>query len=363
MVTRTSPTGFRTALVLAIVFVGSAAIAYPTLRPYPPATAWLLLVLATLPIAALGYVAGLWNPAAVRPAGLAALVLLAAVVPWAMVRWVPGVTQPAEHPIPGAPAIVVSAAPDGNWDLYLLPDGDSSNRVVLTNTPGDQERFPQLSPVGSRLVYGLLQSDGTHDLYLMELDGTRPVSNDLLLAGPGDLTDTSWSPDGTRLLVRSGVEGEGSRIYLLELATGSLQPIFDNASNPEWSPDGSRIVYVSYRREAPGNADIFVADADGSEPQAVVDTGYDDYFPSWSPEGSEIAFTSRVDGGDEDVFVVDVSGGHLRNLTTDSSDSEETYGWTPSGRILFLSDRSGTGGTFLYFMDPDGSDVRLAQIL
>jgi Tol biopolymer transport system component len=363
MVTRASATGFRTALILTVVFVGSVTVAYPTLRPYPPATAWLLLVLATLPIAALGYVVGSRNPAAVRPAGLAALVLLAAVVPWAMVRWVPGVTQPAEHPIPGAPAIVVSAAPDGNWDLYLLPDGDSSNRVALTNTPGDQERFPQLSPVGSRLVYGLLQPDGTYDLYLMELDGTRQVSNDLLLAGPGDLTDTSWSPDGTRLLVRSGVEGEGSRIYLLELATGSLQPILDNASNPEWSPDGSRVVYVGYRREAPGNADIFVAGADGSEPQAVVDTGNDDYFPSWSPEGGEIAFTSRVDGGDQDVFVVDVSGGHLRNLTADSPDSEETYGWTPGGRILFLSDRSRTGGTFMYFMDPDGSDVRLAQIL
>jgi Tol biopolymer transport system component len=363
MVTRASAAGFRTALVLTIVFVGSAAVAYPTLRPYPPATAWLLLVLATLPIAALGYVAGWRNPAAVRPAGLAGLALLAALVPWAMVRWVPGVAQPAEHPIPGAPAVVVSAAPDGNWDLYLLPDGDASNRVALTNTPGDQERFPQLSPVGSRLVYGLQQPDGTYDLYLMELDGTRPVSNDLLLAGPGDLTDTSWSPDGTRLLVRSGVEGEGSRIYLLELATGSLQPFLDNASNPEWSPDGSRVVYVGYRREAPGNADIFVADADGSQPQAVIDTGNDDYFPSWSPDSSEIAFTSRVDGDDQDVFVVDVSGGHLRNLTADSPDSEETYGWTPGGRILFLSDRSRTGGTFLYFMDPDGSDVRLAQIL
>jgi TolB protein len=149
----------------------------------------------------------------------------------------------------------------------------------------------------------------------------------------------------------------------LELATGSLQRFIDNASNPEWSPDGSRVVFVSYRREAPGNADIFLADADGSEPRAIVDTGADDYYPSWSPDGTSIAFTSRAHEGDQDVFVVDASGGHLRNLTIDSRNSDETYGWTPGGRILFLSDRSRTGGTFLYFMGPDGSNVRLAQIL
>jgi Tol biopolymer transport system component len=355
--------GLRAALVMSIAFLGSVAFAYPTLRPYPPVTAMLLLLLAIAPVGAIGYVVGWRSPQVVRPAGLLALALLAALVPWAMVRWLPGVAQPVEHPIPGAPAIAIAAAPDGNWDLYLLPDGDAANRVALTNTPSDQERFPQLSPDGSRLVYGLLQPDRTYDLHLMRLDGTRPVSDDLLLAGPGDLTDTSWSPDGSRLLVRSGVEGEGARIYLLELATGSLRQFIDNASNPEWSPDGSRVVFVSYRREAPGNADIFVADTDGSELHAIVDTGADDYYPSWSPDGTSIAFTSKAHEGDQDVFVVDVSGGRLRNLTAGSPDSDETFGWTPGGQILFLSDRSRTGGTFLYFMGPDGSNVRLAQIL
>lgn len=355
--------GLRAALVISIVFLASAALAYPTLRPYPPVTGPLLLLLPIVPIGAIGFVVGWRRPEAVRPASLSALALLAALVPWAMVRWMPGVAQPTEHPIPGAPAIAISAAPDGNWDLYLLPDGDAGTRVALTSTPQVQERFPQLSPDASRLIYAVLQADGSYDLYLMELDGTRSVANDLLLGGPGSLTDTSWSPDGTQLLVRSSVGGEGARIFLLNLASGSLQRLIDNASNPGWSPDGSRVVFVSYRREAPGNADVFVANADGSEPRPIVDTGADDYYPSWSPDGSMIAFTSKAQGGDQDVFVVDVAGGRLRNLTAGSRHSDETYGWTLGGQILFLSDRSRTGGTFLYFMDPDGSDVRLAQIL
>jgi len=348
---------------MSIAFLGSVAFAYPTLRPYPPVTAMLLLLLAIVPVAAIGYLVGWRRPQVVRLAGLSALALLAALVPWVMVRWVPGVAQPAEHPIPGEPAIVVSAAPDGNWDLYLLPDGDVANRVALTNSPTVQERFPQLSPDGSRIVYAVLQADGTYDLYLMELDGIRPISNDLLLGGPGSLTDTSWSPDGKRLLVRSDPAGRGGRIYVLDPASGTLEPFAENASNPEWSPDGSHVAFVSYRTEAPGNADVFVANSDGSEPHAIVDTGSDDYYPEWSPDGTRVSFTSRMHGGDEDVFVVGVSGGGLRNLTADSLGSDSTYGWTKSGRILFLSDRSRTGGTFLYFMDPDGSDVRLAQIL
>jgi Tol biopolymer transport system component len=346
-----------------IVFLGSVALAYPGLRPYPPVTAELLLLLAIVPVGALGYVVGWRRTAALRAAGLSALALLAGLVPWAMVRWAPGVAQPDEHQIPGTPAIVVSAAPEGNWDLYLLPDGDAANRVALTDTPMEQERFPQLSPDGSRLVYAMLRTDGSYDLHLMELDGTRPISNDFLLGGPGSLTDTSWSPDGSRLLVHSSVEGRGGRIYLLELSTDSLQRFAENSSNPVWSPDGSHVAFVSYRPEAPGNADVFVSNADGSEPSAIIDTGSDDYYPEWSPDGRRIAFTSRAHGGDEDVYVAGVSGGGLRNLTADSSGSDSTYGWTSSGTILFLSDRSRTGGTFLYFMHPDGSEVHLAQIL
>jgi Tol biopolymer transport system component len=285
------------------------------------------LLSAVVVLVALGYLVGSRSDWGSRPAGIVTMALLAPIVPFVMVRWMPGVAQPAQHPIPGGAPVVVSAAPDGTWDLYLLPDGDAANRVALTNSPMIQERFPQLSPDGSRIAYGVLQADGTYDLYMMELDGTRPTSNDPLLTGPGNLTDTSWSPDGRSLLVRSST-ARGGRIFLLDLATGSFELFAGNASNPEWSPDGSQVAFVSYRREDPGNADIFVANADGSEARAVIDTGSDDYFPSWAPDGTSITFTSRAHGGDEDVFVADVSGEGLRNLTVDSSHSDETLGWT-----------------------------------
>jgi hypothetical protein len=41
---------------------------------------------------------------------------------------------------------------------------------------------------------------------------------------------------------------------------------------------------------------------------------------------------------------------------------EVVHGVGPEGHILFISDRAPASGSFLYFMDPDGSDVHLAAI-
>lgn len=192
----------------------------------------------------------------------------------------------------------------------------------------------------------------------MDLDEHRkPLETTMLLDGPGSLTDTCWSPDGERLLIRSDGADGISTILELDLDTGAVRPFLENASNPRWSPDGRDLAFVSFRPDAPGNADIFVAEADGSHVRPVIDTGGDDFFPDWSPDGRWIAFTSESHRGDNDVFVARADGSEVRNLTAGSPGQDSSAGWTPQGQILFLSDRSELGGTFLYFMDRDGSDV------
>ena len=45
-------------------------------------------------------------------------------------------------------------------------------------------------------------------------------------------------------------------------------------------PDGSKIAFVSDRD---GNYDIFVMDADGSNPTNLTNSPADDVMPAWSP--------------------------------------------------------------------------------
>lgn len=353
-----------TALAAVAVYLVSALVAARSLRPFTPRQADTILVAGALLVGALSATAASWRTIADRRTGLILVAALAALAPPAMVRWMPGVAHPREFPIPGAPDHVTAAAPWGSSDLYLMPDGRPDATFALTETPDVEESFPQLAPDGHRLAFAAVGPDGTSDLYLMELDADqRPATVRLLADGPGSLSDTCWSPDGERLLVRSDDASGVSTIFELDVDSGSMRRFLENASNPQWSPDGRRLAFVGYRRDAPGNADIFVADATGGDAQPVIDTGDDDYFPAWSPDGRWLAFTSAAHGGDRDVYVARADGVDVRNLTADVPAQDVSGGWSPRGQILFLSDRADLGGTFLYFMERDGSDVRLSLIL
>ena len=88
-------------------------------------------------------------------------------------------------------------------------------------------------------------------------------------------------------------------------------------------------------------------------------------YPKFSPDGKWIAFTGQYDG-DEQVYVIPVTGGAPRQLTwypargpltprwgTDN----QVYGWTPDGKgVLFRSLRDGwdLGDSRLYTVSVDG---------
>ena len=64
------------------------------------------------------------------------------------------------------------------------------------------------------------------------------------------------------------------------------------------------------------------------------------FAPSWSPDGEQIAFWCPKEGS-FDVYVVDVSGGFVKRLTTAPS-VDGAPGWSRDGRwVYFFSNRTG----------------------
>jgi Tol biopolymer transport system component len=81
----------------------------------------------------------------------------------------------------------------------------------------------------------------------------------------------------------------------------------------------------------------------------------DDSGPAWSPDGSRIVFArATVDGG-SDLYLVHADGSDLRRLTSDPA-SETDPDWSPDGkRIAFTTDRD--GNQEVYVMNADGTGL------
>ena len=97
--------------------------------------------------------------------------------------------------------------------------------------------------------------------------------------------------------------------------------------------------------------------AGGQQPTPILKTQ-----ASFSPDGTKIAFISTA-SGEAQIFVADADGTNVKQLTTGSTNAQPM--WSPDGtRILFSSNRQKAGGTEfeLYVMNADGSDQRLIPI-
>jgi Tol biopolymer transport system component len=110
--------------------------------------------------------------------------------------------------------------------------------------------------------------------------------------------------------------------------------------HPDWSPDGTRFAFTV--DETDGTRDIWVAAADGSQAELLVDCVdpcRDADNPAWSPDGSRIAFNRIVieDGLDtgSTVEVVDPSTGSVEEVLKTSIDQwAGAMRWAPDGQRL-----------------------------
>ena len=133
---------------------------------------------------------------------------------------------------------------------------------------------------------------------------------------------------------------------------------FDAAPEEDaaWSPDGTKIAFTS-RRDG-GNSEIYIMNADGSNQRRFTIDGGVDQQPTWSPDGTRLAWASDR-AGNFDIWTAKTDGSDLRQLTLNGAFPDTNPEWSPDGSaIAFESNR--TGGGDVYRLSPDGieRDVR-----
>jgi Tol biopolymer transport system component len=247
--------------------------------------------------------------------------------------------------------LVFSAPTDsGDWDLFLMrPDGSDRQRII--DTPEFNETGARFSPDGRRLLYYRQpraeaidnNTYGTFELVLANADGGNaivfgngfpwaswgPDASQLAclstkgiqiidiathkvvrqLPRQGIVQQLIWSPDGKRFVGTANGLGPFWNIGCLNSGTGELKAVSETERyncTPDWCSDSTRVVYArGIIPNAPGRAELWIANADGSGREALyVEGGRHIYGACASPDQKYLLFTRSV----EDLGKVDHTG-------------------------------------------------------
>lgn len=233
----------------------------------------------------------------------------------------------------------------GGKDVYLA-DWDGKNAAPVSN--GNINVLPAVAP--DRSVAFTSYKRGKPELFLGRAggDSTPLVANGRMVAG------VDFSPDGKRIAY-SVSDGENAELYVANADGSGAAKVTDTKyflnSSPCFSPDGKKLAFVSNRG---GSPQVYVMNVDGSDVKRLTFQGNYNQTPAWSPRGDLIAFTARDERNAFDLFTVEVATGKVKRLTQDTKNNEEPS-FSPNGRlILFTSTRGGSKS--LYVMTFDGNN-------
>lgn len=107
--------------------------------------------------------------------------------------------------------------------------------------------------------------------------------------------------------------------------------------SPVWSPDGKRLAYVSFEARRP---QVYLQGLRDASRRALPGSGRSSSAPAFSPDGRRLALAMTVDG-DMEIFIYALDTGSLSRFTySEGIDTEPA--WEADGQgLVFTSDRGG----------------------
>ena len=213
--------------------------------------------------------------------------------------------------------------------------------------------------ISSRKILFTTAAGGSFDIYAVSAEGTG--AEPLTMTEGDKEFDPAWSPDGSQIaFVMAPAGSQAGDVYVMEADGSDPRPLTDTPEaerRPAWSPDGSQIAFVrSAEPKSPG--DIYVMGAEGGEAQAVTETPEGEDGASWSPDGARLAFGRSNQGSSGDIYVISPDGSGENQLTT-TPETERLPAWSPDGAsIAFIQASDATSAGDVFVMKPNGAGTQ-----
>lgn len=254
-------------------------------------------------------------------------------------------------PTPTLPMVIVTAQPNP----FAIPPTWTPSPTptpLPTDTPP-----PTLPPLSTYTLLFVREVDGLPALFSSRGDG----SDVRRLTPPGaPFTFPAWSSDGKRIAYTTLVDGR-EQIFIAN-ADGSdpqmaLEMPNTRARAVAWSPDDTAIAFASDDVQVD---DIFIYRFGAPAVERITDGRGIETDPVWSPDGTKIAYAADPTGrgGSLQIFVRDLTQ-QGREATVQLTTSGQNFApaWSPDGSHIAYVSAQGRGSR-IFVMRADGSDKR-----
>jgi len=212
---------------------------------------------------------------------------------------------------------------------YFFPAG---GKILFSSTHAASPDCPPKPDYSHGYVWPIYNS---YQIYTAKPDGTNLQQ---LTHAAGYNAEATITRDGKHIVFTSTRDGDLD-IYSMDADGSNVKQLTHELGydgGPFWSYDGTKIVYRAEHPKTPeeikdykellaqglirpGNLEIWVMNADGSNKHQVTHNGAANFAPYWFPDGKRIIFASNQadpkNGRDFDLYVISEDGTGQERIT------------------------------------------------